>query len=435
MGASNNLVFHQDVDEANGKVSIGIARKSGQAGISGFGTVARIKFISRSNTPHATQTRFIISNVVAIDKSGAPLQLSSGEKTITINNTGTTPIVVWPGDTNNDNTVNQADVLPIGLYWGSTGPTRPNASVAWFSQPFTAWSLVATATYADANGDGKIDQADILAIGFNWGKSHATPALLAHEQIEKTAATTNATITPVLSSTAAAPNQEISVAIKVGAAVNLFGLAFELIYEQPQLLQILAIEADSLFGPEVIFYSNSDVSRGKIAVGISRKAGQGGVSGNGVVVRVKARIAANATAGAKINFMLQNLVANDAQGSKLYLNAKASTLIVGSTTSVAENAATALPANYRLLPNHPNPFRVSTAIRYELSQTGQVMLQVYNLAGQEVLQLVNNIQPAGRYTINWNGRDQQGQVVSSGVYICRLQAGGIVQMQRVVVMR
>ena len=435
MGSSNNLIIHQNVDELNGKVSVAITHKSGASGVDGYGTAARVKFVARANTPHATQVRFSISNVVALDKSGAPLQLLSGVKTIAINNSGTTPIVVWPADTNNDNVVNQADVLPIGVYWGSTGPARPNASITWIAQPFTSWAVTTAATYADANGDGKVDQADVLAIGFNWGKSHTEPALFAEGEMKKSEAIQSATIIPVVNSSEPTPGQEFSMSIQVDGANSLFGLAFELVNDQPQLLQTLTVEPDSLFGPEVIFYSNIDAARGKIAVGISRKAPQSGITGSGAIVRVKAKITANAVAGAKINLALQNLVANDDKGTKLYLNSKASTIIIGGTTSVGEKEETSLPASYRLLQNHPNPFRMTTAIRYELPQAGQVVVQVYNLAGQEILQLVNNVQPAGRYAINWNGRDQQGRVVPSGVYVCRLQAGTFVQTQRMVVVR
>jgi len=349
-------------------------------------------------------------------------------KTVTI--TILSPIV-WPGDTNNDKTVNQADVLPLGTYWGSTGPIRPNASLTWVGQPSPCWNAV----YADANGDGKIDQADVLPIGFNWGKSHTSPALLADGKIEKVETLQSATITPVVRSSGLAPNQEFSLLLKVDAANNLFGLAFELSHDQPQLLQVLAVEPDSLLGQDLIFYSNVDASRGKIAAGISRKAPRSGITGSGAIVRVKMKIAANARIGDKINLTLHNVVANDEKGSKLALNAKAATIIVGGTTDVGEKDQTALPASYRLLQNHPNPFRATTAIRYELPETGQVVLQVYNLAGQEILQLANHIQPAGRYTMNWNGHDQQGRAVPSGVYLCRLQAGTFVQTQRMVVVR
>jgi hypothetical protein len=441
IGASNDLVFHYNVDEANGKINAGISRKSGLGSVNGYGTVFRAKFVSSSCAPNATPIKFSISNVVAIDGAGAALTLGAGAKTITINNAGGEPIV-WPGDTNNDKIVNHIDVLPLGTYWGRTGPIRPNASLTWIGQPSLCWNPP-NAVYADANGDGKIDQTDVLAIGFNYDKSHTSPALFADGKIEKVEALQNATIAPMVSSSGFAPNQEFFISLKVDAASNLFGLAFELSHDQPQLLQVLAVELDSLLGQDLIFYSNVDATRGKIAAGISRKAPSSGISGSGAVVRVKAKIAATARIGDKINLTLHNVAANDEKGSKLPLNAKGATLIVGVTTSVGEKEETSLPASYRLLQNHPNPFRATTAIRYELPQAGQVVLQVYNLAGQEILQLANHVQPAGRYTMNWNGHDQQGRAVPSGVYLCRLQAGGpsagsgqaFVQTQRMVVVR
>jgi flagellar hook assembly protein FlgD len=152
-------------------------------------------------------------------------------------------------------------------------------------------------------------------------------------------------------------------------------------------------------------------------------------------VRVKAKIAANAAPGTKINFMLQNVVANDAQGAAMPLSPQSAALTIGRTTAVDFTEETGLPASYRLHPNHPNPFKASTLIRYEIAQAGQVMLQIYNLAGQEILQLVNEAQQPGRYQINWNGRDHRQQTVPSGIYICRLQAGAFVQTQRLVVVR
>ncbi len=80
-------------------------------------------------------------------------------------------LTVWPGDTNNNGVVNQADVLPLGLYWNKTGPARANRSTQWQGQAAAPWNP-ANATYADANGDGVVNQADILPIGLNWGKRH-----------------------------------------------------------------------------------------------------------------------------------------------------------------------------------------------------------------------------------------------------------------------
>jgi hypothetical protein len=76
-----------------------------------------------------------------------------------------------------------------------------------------------------------------------------------------------------------------------------------------------------------------------------------------------------------------------------------------------------------LLQNTPNPFKQSTMINYQLSKPGVATLKVYNIQGQLVKTLAQGAQGAGRYTVNWDGRDHAGQKVSSGVYICRLSSG------------
>jgi len=87
-----------------------------------------------------------------------------------------------------------------------------------------------------------------------------------------------------------------------------------------------------------------------------------------------------------------------------------------------------LPQGFVLEQNYPNPFNPKTAISYQLSPTGQaaasrVELAVYNLLGQKVRTLVQARQPAGRYEVTWDGRDDTGREVGSGVYIYRLRAG------------
>jgi FlgD Ig-like domain len=85
----------------------------------------------------------------------------------------------------------------------------------------------------------------------------------------------------------------------------------------------------------------------------------------------------------------------------------------------------ALPAVTLLAQNRPNPMRDNTSISYQLAATGPVKLAVYNVAGQMVKTLVNRPQMAGRYTVNWNGRDETGRQAAAGVYFYRLTANGI----------
>lgn len=93
-------------------------------------------------------------------------------------------------------------------------------------------------------------------------------------------------------------------------------------------------------------------------------------------------------------------------------------------TSVAEETMENLPAAYVLESCYPNPFNPGTAIPYVVPEGGETMaLWVYDALGREVAILVHGVRPAGRYVAHWNGTDDTGIEVGSGVYIVRLSAG------------
>jgi photosystem II stability/assembly factor-like uncharacterized protein len=82
---------------------------------------------------------------------------------------------VWPGDCNYDLIANAADALHIGLAYGATGATRPNATPLWYAQPMADWSQnFANCNYkhADADGNGVVDANDTLPIYYNYGQTH-----------------------------------------------------------------------------------------------------------------------------------------------------------------------------------------------------------------------------------------------------------------------
>jgi hypothetical protein len=83
---------------------------------------------------------------------------------------------------------------------------------------------------------------------------------------------------------------------------------------------------------------------------------------------------------------------------------------------------TALPKQFMLEPNFPNPFNPETQIAYHLPEAAIVKLAVYNTLGQKVKMLVNGSQPGGSYHIQWNGRDDAGEVLASGIYFLRIEA-------------
>jgi len=85
--------------------------------------------------------------------------------------------------------------------------------------------------------------------------------------------------------------------------------------------------------------------------------------------------------------------------------------------------------------NYPNPFNPETSIDYTIPQSTQVTIVIYNSLGQHIRTLVNEIRPAGNYTIVWDGRDDNNKQVNSGVYICHFKAGQINKSQKLMLMK
>jgi photosystem II stability/assembly factor-like uncharacterized protein len=105
----------------------------------------------------------------------------------------------------------------------------------------------------------------------------------------------------------------------------------------------------------------------------------------------------------------------------------------GPTTSVKEQPG--IPRQLVLHQNYPNPFNPTTVIRYVLPSTQHVTLSIYNILGQEVITLVRGVQQSGQHSVIWDGRGSSGQSVASGVYLYRLEAGGSVVTNKMILMK
>jgi len=97
---------------------------------------------------------------------------------------------------------------------------------------------------------------------------------------------------------------------------------------------------------------------------------------------------------------------------------------------VGSIAETEQPAFNALYENYPNPFNPTTTITYSLSENSRTKLVIYNTLGQEVRTLVNAPNTAGFHTVLWDGRNDNGQKISSGVYFYKLTAGTFIQTKR-----
>jgi hypothetical protein len=90
---------------------------------------------------------------------------------------------------------------------------------------------------------------------------------------------------------------------------------------------------------------------------------------------------------------------------------------------------------FALFQNTPNPFNPTTTIKYSVPAPGMVDLRVYDVNGRLVRILVDEQKPAGDHTAIWDGRDDTDGVAASGVYFCRLEAGGVRQAKKLVLLK
>jgi len=101
-------------------------------------------------------------------------------------------------------------------------------------------------------------------------------------------------------------------------------------------------------------------------------------------------------------------------------------------TSVSEPNISSIPSQYILRQSYPNPFNAEMVIKYEIPESNQVEITIYDITGKEVITLVNKNQPPGIYQIDWNGKDAKGGDVASGLYFYQLRAGSFVVSKKAI---
>ena len=104
-------------------------------------------------------------------------------------------------------------------------------------------------------------------------------------------------------------------------------------------------------------------------------------------------------------------------------------------TALSQDHAQVLPKDFGLSQNYPNPFNPETVIEYQLPEAGQVGLRVYSILGQEVRTLVNHAMPAGYHRVTWDGKNDSGQPLESGIYLYELRIGPLVKVKKTVLLK
>jgi len=108
-------------------------------------------------------------------------------------------------------------------------------------------------------------------------------------------------------------------------------------------------------------------------------------------------------------------------------------LSLGMPTAITESLSR--PQQTQLLGNYPNPFNPQTSIRYTTATQGVVELTIYDINGRRVRVLSALTRPPGEYVSHWDGRDEAGRSVASGVYVVRLRQADVTQSHRLTLLK
>lgn len=93
------------------------------------------------------------------------------------------------------------------------------------------------------------------------------------------------------------------------------------------------------------------------------------------------------------------------------------------------------PETFRLKQNYPNPFNASTKIEFAIPKETNVEIKIFNILGQEVKTLVNDVKQTGNYSIQWDGTNNQNKVTSSGVYIYKIQTKEFTDVKKMLLLK
>ena len=292
-----------------------------------------------------------------------------------------------------DNTVNENDITAfVGAYLSSAGDANYNPQ-------------------ADADDSGTVDDDDLALIVTSWLKTAANGP--ATKPILLSGVNANAEFALNLGSERVIAGELMAVDVSLANVEALMGYGFKLNYDATkfEFVSVAPADEDLLTSTGGEALSHHVVTDGQVSVVTGMYNGTA-VSGGGDIVRFVFRVLYEFEDNARFE-IADGLVFDPT-------NLSNPAVVAG----VLELQST--PREFALHQNFPNPFNPDTTIKYDLAESADVTLQIYNVLGQVVRTLVaSEAQNAGRYQIRWNGMDERGVPVSSGIYFYQISADGM----------
>jgi hypothetical protein len=305
-------------------------------------------------------------------------------------------VTVYPGDANNDGVVNADDVLPLGYYWLSCGPSSVWDGYDFMPRNIEQW-IPSGATWADTNGDGIVDHRDLLAIGLNFGRS--TGPL----KKDTAAPLASMVIDPLESGhTRVVVIESVPVKFLRGLSIGL-----ELTGIPPDMWEIgrtVPLFAGKTPGNELISLTWTGDNMFEAAFAFK---GHDAGRAESPLLGFELLINEQWTEPFTVNLNRMTVSCNNSAGTGI----REAALIPADVLSPVTGAP---DTDYGLrLGFHPNPFRSESTISFSLENPSHVRIEITCIQGRRVATVCNEYREKGNHAIAFDGKS-----LAPGVYLC-----------------
>ena len=277
---------------------------------------------------------------------------------------------------------------------------------------------------ADIDEDGIVDFPDFIQFASAFGRVAVAPAATKPVVVPaRPGVNDNAELSLNLGSDRVLVGETVTVDVSLANVKALQGYGLVLTYDATKFEYVGAAAAEedlltSAGGETPLFLEQAEAGRVTIANAI---VNGGTPSGGGMVATLTFKV---------LNEFEDKTRFEIAEGVVFDPNQLTNQVVTLGALTVEST-----PTDFALLQNYPNPFNPETTIKYNLAEGANVQLRIYNIVGQVVRTLVAERQSAGRYQMRWNGTDDRGMTVSSGIYFYHISAGKFQDQRRLMLLK
>lgn len=389
-------------DDNAGLVDVSMTRIGVTTGASGSGTLLTMRFkvltadCASDLNLNSVQLRKPDNSEIPVSSKGARIQAAAA--------------VGLLGDFDSDMDIDLRDFTLLSGYWQPVNTAAGDIGPAGGTVP--ALTVVR---------DGVVNFEDLFVFTRMWNWYQSRPAT--RPALGKTASTLAWRITP-------SPEAEnLFICELAGADLSGLAMAHLRLHYNPEQLRVHTITAGSLWDEAdatTALFAGHHQESGSIDLSLARLAGRecpAEVAGSGAIVRLL--VEERTMSGSLCDWKLESLDLRDSGSNRLQAIAP----------EVSALRFSELPDSYDLSQNYPNPFNSQTEVRFSVPRSGMVRIAIYNVLGQPVRTLVYEPLEAGVYRRIWNGRNDAGQEVVSGLYLLRMEAGEFTALRRMAIVK